>query len=256
MVVEGVSKGSRKGRHVRISLHSDVPAHPGTRRFPIYIAAQRMPIPHTTHEAGDSRGFAFSSRINNVCRSLPRASLFTPPLLLVPSQGKEKQEEEEEEEEQKEEEKNPALLLSCVASRTMRRRNPPTSTLSLLFLIPQWIDGDRLYKSDTWMSGTVSADTEPSPPPGSTSIRWFVDRGWPRSPSTNFPISFNTSADNPREGITMKRYLALRCEMRGYVYVPLRGWGFFFFFFFLGGEKGKVRFDSNFLEVFLKIRDV
>lgn len=54
----------------------------------------------------------------------------------------------------------------------------------------------------------------------------------------------------------MKRYLALRCEMRGYVYVPLRGWGFFFFLG--GGEKGEREssVDSNFLKVFLKIRDV
>lgn len=37
----------------------------------------------------------------------------------------------------------------------------------------------------------------------------------------------------------MKRYLALRCEMRGYVYVPLRGWGFFFFFGGGEGRKGK-----------------
>lgn len=51
----------------------------------------------------------------------------------------------------------------------------------------------------------------------------------------------------------MKRYLALRCEMRGYVYVPLQGWSFFFF-----GEKGEREssVDSNFLKVFLKIRDV
>lgn len=64
---------------------------PGSSRlFPICSAAQRMPIPHG---APQKEGFAFSSRINNVCHSLLR--LPYPPCKCAFSSGTSRDEERE-----------------------------------------------------------------------------------------------------------------------------------------------------------------
>lgn len=64
-----IARQSWKRRHVRISLHSNVPAHPGCL-FPICSATNANPTHDKPGYTG--QGFTFSSRINNVCRSLPR----------------------------------------------------------------------------------------------------------------------------------------------------------------------------------------
>lgn len=123
----------KRRRHgVRVGLHSErrarlIPIRALLPVFPICSATQRMPIPHTTSRDTPTTGFTFSSRINNVCRSLATASLYS---LSLPSPlrvytcasraclstfegetgGKGKDERKKEREEKKG--KDPAFLLS------------------------------------------------------------------------------------------------------------------------------------------------